>query len=426
MKSIQAVRGMRDITPNESGRWSTIEQLIAIIFGRYGYSEIRMPLVETTALFHRSIGEVTDIVEKEIYTFPDRNEESLALRPEGTAGCVRAVIENSLLNVPQKLWYCGPMFRYEKPQKGRHRQFHQVGAEVFGYADVYVEAEMLLLNQRFWNDLGVADNVTLELNNIGDAEARTHFKQALVSYLSAHTASLDADSVRRLESNPLRILDSKNKDTQSLLNGAPKMADFLSTDSVERLEKLTSILQKQGVSVKHNQRLVRGLDYYNDTVFEWVSDDLGAQGTVCGGGRYDKLVEQLGGKPTPAIGFAMGLERLYLLLEANQFKNLHDHHCPDVYMIVAAPSYQDYAFKLSEQIRNALPDFAITQNLSPTSMKSQFKKADKSGAKYALVIGEDEVENETVSIKHLQTGEQLSFDTSDGITSLFKHLQMNY
>jgi histidyl-tRNA synthetase len=422
MKAIQAVRGMRDITPEESGRWSTIEQSIANVFGRYGYSEIRMPLVETTALFHRSIGEVTDIVEKEMYTFPDRNDESLALRPEGTAGCVRAVIENGLLNVPQKLWYCGPMFRYEKPQKGRHRQFHQVGAEVFGYADVNVEAEMLLLNQRFWNDLGVADNVTLELNNIGDAEARAHFKQALVSYLFAHTDSLDADSVRRLESNPLRILDSKNKDTQSLLNGAPKMADYLSMDSVKRLEQLTGILQRQGVKLKHNERLVRGLDYYNDTVFEWVSDDLGAQGTVCGGGRYDKLVEQLGGKATPAIGFAMGLERLYLLLEANQFKTLHDQHRPDAFMIVAAPSYQEYAFKLSEQMRNALPDFAIMQNLTATSMKSQFKKADKSGAKYALVIGEDEVANETLSLKHLQTGEQFSFDTASGLTSLVKHL----
>lgn len=422
MKAIQAVRGMRDITPDESGRWSAIERSIANVFSRYGYREIRMPLVETTGLFHRSIGEITDIVEKEMYTFPDRNNESLALRPEGTAGCVRAVIENGLLNVPQKLWYCGPMFRYEKPQKGRHRQFHQVGAEVFGHPDVNVEAEMLLLNQRFWNDLGVAKNVSLELNNIGDSVARAHFREALVTFLSAHTKSLDSDSLRRLDSNPLRILDSKNKDTQSLLNDAPKMAEFLSTDSVDRLEQLTRILQGQGIKVKHNQRLVRGLDYYNDTVFEWVSNDLGAQGTVCGGGRYDKLVEQLGGKPTPAIGFAMGLERLYLLLEANQFAALSDNHNPDAYLIVAASSCQEYAFKVAEKIRNALPDFAIMQNLAATSMKSQFKKADKSNAKYALVIGEDEVEKRTVSFKHLDTGEQVSFSTADELTSLINYL----
>lgn len=418
MKTIQAVRGMHDITPDQAGHWSRIEQAVKRVFSSYAYREIRMPLVESTHLFQRAVGEVTDIVEKEMYTFPDRNDESLALRPEGTAGCVRAVIENGLLNTPQKLWYCGPMFRYEKPQKGRQRQFHQFGAEVFGYADVEVEAEMLMLNQRFWNSLGVEKNVSLQLNNIGDGEARANYKAALVAFLSAHKASLDADSVRRLDLNPLRILDSKNPATQALLDDAPKMADYLSESSLQRSQALATLLAGQGIAFEHNPRLVRGLDYYNDTVFEWVSNDLGAQGTVCGGGRYDGLVEQLGGKAMPAIGFALGIERLYLLLESQAFAALPGDDSPDAFFIIANNDLQGFAFNLAEQLRNARPDFAIMHNLTLGSMKSQFKKADKSGARLAFIIGEDEVANNRVAVKDLQTGEQIEYPLAPSIDAL--------
>lgn len=422
MKTIQAVRGMHDITPDQAGHWSRIEQAIAEVFSSYAYREIRMPLVESTRLFHRAVGEATDIVEKEMYTFPDRNDESLALRPEGTAGCVRAVIENGLLNTPQKLWYSGPMFRYEKPQKGRYRQFHQIGAEVFGYADVEVEAEMLMLNQRFWKSLGIEKNVSLQLNNIGDSVARGNYKNALVDYLSAHKESLDADSLRRLDTNPLRILDSKNPAMQSLLNDAPQLGGCLSEDSLQRAEQLNTMLAAQGIAVEQNDRLVRGLDYYNDTVFEWVSNDLGAQGTVCGGGRYDGLVEQLGGKSVPAIGFAMGIERLFLLLEAQAFAALPGNDQPDAYFIVAGNELQPYAFALAENLRNARPDFAIMHNLAPGSLKSQFKKADKSGARYAFVIAEDEVANNCVTVKDLQTGEQSQYAAQDDLQALLADL----
>lgn len=422
MKTIQAVRGMHDITPDQAGHWSRIEHAIAEVFSRYAYREIRMPLVESTRLFHRAVGEATDIVEKEMYTFPDRNDESLALRPEGTAGCVRAVIENGLLNTPQKLWYSGPMFRYEKPQKGRYRQFHQIGAEVFGHDSVEVEAEMLMLNQRFWKSLGIEKSVSLQLNNIGDSVARANYKNALVDYLSGHKESLDADSLRRLDTNPLRILDSKNPAMQSLLNGAPALGAYLSEDSVRRAEQLNSMLAAQGIAVEQNDRLVRGLDYYNDTVFEWVSNDLGAQGTVCGGGRYDGLVEQLGGKSVPAIGFAMGIERLFLLLEAQAFAALPGNDKPDAYFIVAGKELQPYAFALAENLRNARPDFAIMHNLAPGSLKSQFKKADKSGARYAFVIAEDEVANNRVTVKDLQTGEQLQYALQDDLQELLAGL----
>lgn len=422
MKTIQAVRGMHDITPDQAGHWSRIEQAIAEVFCSYAYREIRMPLVESTRLFHRAVGEATDIVEKEMYTFPDRNDESLALRPEGTAGCVRAVIENGLLNTPQKLWYRGPMFRYEKPQKGRYRQFNQIGAEVFGYADVEVEAEMLMLNQRFWKSLGIEKNVSLQLNNIGDSVARGNYKNALVDYLSAHKDSLDADSLRRLDTNPLRILDSKNPAMQSLLNDAPQLGGYLSEDSLQRAEQLNTMLAAQGIAVEQNDRLVRGLDYYNDTVFEWVSNDLGAQGTVCGGGRYDGLVEQLGGKSIPAIGFAMGIERLFILLEAQAFAALPGNDQPDAYFIVAGNALQPYAFALAENLRNARPDFAIMHNLASGSLKSQFKKADKSGARYAFVIAEDEVANNRVTVKDLQTGEQSQYAVQGDLQALLADL----
>lgn len=411
---------MHDITPDQSGHWSRIETAIAQVFNSYAYREIRMPIVESTRLFHRSIGEVTDIVEKEMYTFPDRNDELLSLRPEGTAGCVRAVIENGLLNTPQKLWYNGPMFRYEKPQKGRHRQFHQIGAEVFGYADVEVEAEMLLMNQRFWKALGLEQTISLQLNNIGDSEARALYRQALVEYLSAHKASLDADSLRRLQTNPLRILDSKNPQVQSVLQDAPQMASYLSDESQKRVEQLNALLAAGGIDVQHNSRLVRGLDYYNDTVFEWVSDDLGAQGTVCGGGRYDGLVEQLGGKPMPAIGFAMGLERLYLLLEAQQFAGLQGSDAPDIFFVVASEALQAYAFSVAERLRNANVQLSIMHNLTSSSMKSQFKRADKSGARFAIVIGESEAANQQVTIKDLDQGEQMQCDIAESLDTLLQ------
>ena len=417
---------MHDILPADMPVWYRLEDEYRGLAESYGYRQIRTPIVEKTALFARSIGVVTDIVEKEMYSFPDRNGESMSLRPEGTAGCVRACIEHSLLQVPQKLWYSGPMFRYERPQKGRQRQFNQIGAEVFGFSEVEVEAEMLLLNQQFWRRLGLQDSISLQLNNIGSSEARTAYKAALVEYLSTHIGDLDSDSQRRLESNPLRILDSKNEQTQSLLDAAPSLEDFLSDDSLWRAERLRQLLQAEGVAVQHNPRLVRGLDYYNDTVFEWVSDDLGAQGTVCGGGRYDGLVEQLGGRATPAVGFAMGVERLYLLLEAQQFSSLPGSDAPDAYLIVAGSALQSAAFSLAERLRLALPNFAIMQQLVDGSLKSQFKKADKSGARFALILGEDEMASGRVTVKDLQTGEQSQYAGEGSLDELLAALQKDF
>jgi histidyl-tRNA synthetase len=414
---------MHDITPDKSGHWSRIEVALADIFSRYGYREIRLPIVEKTGLFSRSIGEVTDIIEKEMYTFSDRNDEKLSLRPEGTAGCVRACIEHSLLEVPQKLWYKGPMFRYERPQKGRQRQFHQIGGEVFGFPEVEIEAEVLLMNQRFWQALGLGQGVTLQLNNIGSSDARASYRSALVNYLSQHLADLDEESQRRINTNPLRILDSKSAQTQAVVADAPSLTDFISDESQQRMIKLQALLASQGVEVEHNPRLIRGLDYYNDTVFEWVSDQLGAQATVCAGGRYDGLVNQLGGRPTPAFGFAMGLERLYLLLEAQQFAALGTDQAPDIYLIVAASELQPQAFLLAERLRSALPEFVIMQHLQAGSMKSQFKKADKSGAQLALILGEDEAEKQQIGIKNLATGEQEQCSTSDELQALIARLK---
>ena len=314
MDPIRAIRGMNDILPQDSYLWQHLEDAVAGVLGDYGYREIRLPVVEKTPLFSRAIGEVTDIVEREMYTFEDRNGDSLTLRPEGTAGCVRAAIQNGMLGTQQKLWYAGPMFRYERPQKGRQRQFHQVGVEVLGTDSADVEAELIALSARLWRELGIAGSVTLELNSLGSSEARAGYRTALVDYLAARKDSLDEDSRRRLDSNPLRILDSKNPDVQSLLEGAPSLPEFLDPDSRAHFDQLTGMLDAANIDYRLNPRLVRGLDYYNRTVFEWVTDALGAQGTVCAGGRYDGLVEQLGGRATPAAGFAMGLERLVLLL----------------------------------------------------------------------------------------------------------------
>lgn len=420
--TIKAIRGMHDITPERSAHWAAVERSLQAAFTAYGYQEIRMPIVESTRLFKRSIGEVTDIVEKEMYTFADRNDELMSLRPEGTAGCVRACIERRLLETPQKLWYNGPMFRYERPQKGRQRQFHQIGGEALGYSGVEVEVETLLLHQRFWKALGLQNSVSLQINSIGDSESRAAFKAALILFLEQRKSALDEDSQRRLDSNPLRILDSKNRDTQALLNDAPKLQDYLSEHSAAHFELLRSRLSDLGIAFECNQRLVRGLDYYNDTVFEWVSDELGSQATVCAGGRYDGLVEQLGGKSTPAFGFAMGMERLLLILESQKFEALQLRRDVDIYFIVAQPEFEARAFAIAEAIRDELPELVLQQQLLSGSIKSQFKKADKCNARFAFVLAESEFNDNALTIKNLETGDQqlceLGDTLKDSISSL--------
>jgi histidyl-tRNA synthetase len=400
VSQIRAIRGMSDILPDETHLWHRLEREAARVLNAYGYREIRLPLVEPTALFSRAIGEITDIVEKEMYSFPDRNGESLTLRPEGTAGCVRAVNQHSMLNTQQKLWYAGPMFRYERPQKGRQRQFHQIGAEVFGAAGADVEAELILLSARLWRDLGIDKDVALQLNSLGDLESRQRFKTALVDYLRGVENQLDEDSQRRLGSNPMRILDSKSASTQALLEQAPSLLDYLDQESTEHFQRLQELLTATGVEFEVNPRLVRGLDYYNRTVFEWVTDTLGAQGTICGGGRYDGLVEQLGGKPAPAAGFAMGLERLVLMMQACQA----DVPLPraNVYVVAAGTAAQTMAFRLGETLRDGLPDKRVVVHGGGGSFKSQLKKADKSGASIAIILGDNELAEQCASVKMLR------------------------
>jgi histidyl-tRNA synthetase len=403
VSNIRAVRGMHDILPDETPHWRLLEQTVSRLLASYGYGEIRLPLVEKTELFSRSIGEVTDIVEREMYSFEDRNGDSLTLRPEGTAGCVRAVIQQGLLAVPQRLWYSGPMFRYERPQKGRQRQFQQIGVESFGVASPDMDAEHILVCARLWRELGLADSVQLQINSIGSNTARNAYREALVSYLNAHKDALDEDSQRRLHSNPLRILDSKNPQTQALLNDAPMLADYLDEESRDDFAQLRELLTVGGVEYVVNQRLVRGLDYYNKTVYEWVTDRLGAQGTVCGGGRYDGLVEQLGGKATPAIGFAMGMERLVLLmLEATATDTLPAAQA-DIYAVAVGDAAHKQALATVESLRAQLgAEVAIVQHVGGGSFKSQLKRADKSGARVALIWGEDEVRSGSVTVKHLR------------------------
>ena len=400
MSNIRAIRGMNDILPDETPSWQFLERTVAELLTSYGYGEIRLPLVEHTELFRRSIGEVTDIVEKEMYSFEDRNGESLTLRPEGTAGCVRAAIQQGLLAVPRRLWYAGPMFRYERPQKGRQRQFHQIGAEAFGVAGPDMDAELILLSARLWQRLGIADGVRLQLNSIGSPAARGQYRQALVAYLDRHTDQLDDDSRRRLQSNPLRILDSKHPQTRALLEDAPILADFLDTESREDFERLCELLEAAGLAYELNPRLVRGLDYYNKTVFEWVTDRLGAQGTVCAGGRYDGLVEQLGGRSTPGVGFAMGLERLVLLLA--EMGGERPPLTADIYVVAVGDDARREALAAAESVRAVHPDLCIVQHTGGGSFKSQMKKADKSGARLALIWGEDEVREGTVTLKQLR------------------------
>ena len=401
MSKLRAIRGMNDILPDETPAWQQLEAVIAATVRGYGYGEIRLPVVEHTELFKRSIGEVTDIVEKEMYTFNDRNEESLTLRPEGTAGCVRAAIQQGLLSVPQRLWYTGPMFRYERPQKGRQRQFHQVGVEAFGIATPDIDAELILLSARLWQQLGLSSSVTLQLNSIGSNESRVAYRTALVAYLAQHRDALDADSQRRLESNPLRILDSKNPDTQALLDGAPELSEYLDDESRADFARLCELLTAAGVEFDVNPRLVRGLDFYNKTVFEWVTERLGAQGTICAGGRYDGLVAQLGGKATPGIGFAMGLERLVLLMEEVGTVT-HDSARADVYVIAGGDVAHQCALVQVERLREAHAGLRIVQHVGGGSIKSQIKKADKSGAVVALIWGETEVDEGTVTLKPLR------------------------
>ncbi|HDY81620.1 MAG TPA: histidine--tRNA ligase [Halieaceae bacterium] len=401
MSNIRAIRGMNDILPDETPYWQFLERTVQRVLASYGYSEIRLPVVEQTELFKRSIGEVTDIVEKEMYTFNDHNDVSLTLRPEGTAGCVRAVIAHGMLNVPQRLWYAGPMFRYERPQKGRQRQFHQVGVESFGIATPDMDAQIILLSARLWRQLGIDDGVQLQLNSIGSSDARKAYRAALVAYLEQHVEALDEDSQRRLHSNPLRILDSKNPGTQALLDGAPALADYLDDESRADFARLRDLLDAAGVPYVVNSRLVRGLDYYNKTVFEWVTDRLGAQGTVCAGGRYDGLVQQLGGRATPGVGFAMGMERLILLLiELGVAAGTSP--LAQVYVVAVGDEAQRTALVVVEQLRDQLPTLDIVQHAGGGSFKSQMKKADKSGARVALIWGEDEVAAQTVSVKPLR------------------------
>ena len=416
MTDYRAVRGMADILPTDSNRWQAVEAAARTALAGYGYREIRLPVIESTQLFARSIGEVTDIVEKEMYTFDDRNGDSMSLRPEGTAGCVRAAVQHNLIATPQKLWYMGPMFRYERPQKGRQRQFHQLGVEALGVASPDLDAELLLLCRTLWRALGVADALTLEVNSIGSIESRKRYREALVDYLSAHKDQLDEDSARRLDSNPLRILDSKNTQTQALLVDAPKMLDYLDEESAADFETLRSMLDAAGQSYVVNQRLVRGLDYYNKTVFEWTTTALGAQGTVCGGGRYDGLVAQFGGRDTPAAGFAIGLERLVLLHEALCQVS---EQLVDVFVVSADQHAFTHALSRVERLRQHLPGVAIQMHLGGGSFKSQFKRADKSGARLALVYGQSEVTDDTVTVKPLRgEGEQVTLAD----TALAQHL----
>jgi histidyl-tRNA synthetase len=397
---IASIRGMNDWYGEESQVLDYIVKTAEGVLSQYSYQSIRLPIVEKTELFKRSIGEVTDIVEKEMYTFEDRNGDSLTLRPEGTAGCVRAVIQNGLThNQIQKLYYTGPMFRYERPQKGRYRQFTQFGVEVFGLADADIDAELIILSAKLWEKLGL-DNLELQINSLGSHQARQDYKVKLVSYLTEHKSSLDEDSLRRLESNPLRILDTKNPDLKEVVEGAPKLIDHLDKESLAHFNMLKSYLEDAGVEYKVNTNLVRGLDYYNKTVFEWVSTELGAQGTVCAGGRYDGLVEQIGGKPVPASGFAMGLERLMSLLIDKEL--VPENPVADVFVVAVGEESLRPAMIIAEQIREQFPDLKVQMNCGGGSFKSQFKKADKSGAAIALVLAEEEVNKQQVAIKFLR------------------------
>lgn len=408
-KTIQAIRGMNDCLPTESGKWQQVEAGIRQVVASYGYQEIRTPIVESTDLFKRSIGEVTDIVEKEMYTFADRNGDSLTLRPEGTASAVRAGNEHGLIyNQQQRLWYMGPMFRHERPQKGRYRQFHQFGVETYGLESADIDAEVILLSARLWKLFGISDHVTLQINSLGSNEVRQNYKDALVAYLKQHESVLDEDSLRRLESNPLRVLDSKNPEVQALVTDAPSLLDYLDEDSKAHFSLLCELLDNAGVAYEINPRLVRGLDYYNRTVFEWVTESLGAQGTVCAGGRYDGLVEQLGGKPAPGVGFALGMERLVLLLDTLE-KIAQNQPAADIYVTALGDDTRGYASQVAESLRDTDNQFRVMLHCGGGNLKKQLKRADKVGASVALLIGSEEMEARQVTLKPLRgNGEQVN------------------
>ena len=402
-KLIKSIRGMHDLLPDDSYRWQAFENVIRQLMISYGYKEIRMPLVESTDLFCRSIGEVTDIVEKEMYTFEDRNGDKLSLRPEGTASCVRAGIQHGLLyNQIQRLWYNGPMFRHERPQKGRYRQFHQFGVEAYGIATPDIDAELILIGARLWKQLGLK-GIRLELNTLGSNQTRQAYREILLEYLNQHFDLLDEDSKRRLKTNPLRILDSKNPQMKAMLDAAPAMMDYLDDESRQQFDKLKASLDMLGIEYTVNTRLVRGLDYYSKTVFEWITDDLGTQGTICAGGRYDGLVAQLGGKATPAIGFALGVERILALLESQQEQTVETI---DLYLVMLGESSEIKGLQLSEQIREQNPAIKMITHCGAGSIKSQLKKADKSGAQIALILAEDELKNDQLTVKYLREKKQ--------------------
>jgi len=406
--TIQAIRGMHDVLPGQTPLWQYAEKIIRDVLATYGYSEIRLPIVEKTELFKRSIGEVTDIVEKEMYTFEDRNGDSLTLRPEGTAGCLRACLEHGLLNSQvHRLWYYGPMYRHERPQKGRYRQFIQLGVETYGMSGPDIDAELILLMDRLWKKLGIRSQVRLQLNSLGTIAERSVYRENLVEYFQAHLSQLDEDSLRRLHTNPLRILDTKNPAMREVVANAPELMAYLGDDSRRHFNAITVILDDQGVAYEINPRLVRGLDYYSKTVFEWVTDALGSQGTVCAGGRYDGLIEQLGGKANHAAGFAMGMERLLALMET--LDDVQTAKPVDVYMVRVGAKAEQEGLRYAEALRDAIPALKLQVNMDGGSFKSQFKKADKSGADLAVILGDDEVERGEVGIKSLrdEQGQQL-------------------
>ncbi len=401
-KKIQALRGMNDFSTLDTVVWQWVESNIRKTLSSYGYGEVRNPIIESTALFKRGVGEATDIVEKEMFTFTNRDGELITLRPEGTAGCVRSAVEHGwIYNNEQRMWYMGPMFRYERPQKGRYRQFHQCGVEVFGINDASADAELILLTANLWKKLGIDKAVHLEINSIGGQESRQKYRDALVTFLEQHLDILDEDCKRRLTTNPIRILDTKNQDIQAVLNNAPKLHDFLNEEEKSHFAELCNILDSLNISYTINQKLVRGLDYYNKTVFEWITSELGAQGTICGGGRYDGLVELLGGHSCAGVGFAMGMERLVLLVQAvNSDKDFAN--AIDIYVVNQGDKAKIKAFELSDIIRNNLPKLRVMQHTSGGSFKKQFKRADKLNAKFALVLGDNEIENSEVILKDLQ------------------------
>jgi len=423
MTKFKTIRGMNDVTPSEVSIWQFLETSIRSIFGSYAYDEIRFPIVEQTELFSRSVGASTDIVSKEMYTFEDRNGDSISLRPEGTAGCVRACLENDLLRVDSpRLWYMGPMFRYERPQKGRSRQFHQASAEVFGIANHNVDAELMIMANSLWDVLGIKNQVNLEINSLGNSDTRKKYRSLLQEFLQSFSNELDKTSQRQLKENPLRILDSKSKRVKEILVNAPSILDQLDSESEDHFNKLKDLLTKSNINFEVNDKLVRGLDYYNKTVFEWKTKELGAQDTVCGGGRYDDLVGQLGGKDSPAVGFSMGLERLVLLVKEYSKDNISTRTELDCNFICLTDDSVSYALINAERIREEIPTINLKVNLQVTSANSQFKRADKSGSRIALIVGEEELKDNTISIKDLEKKESQETLNLDQIINRLKKL----